>query len=59
WEIRILGKDNIRIFYAVVYKGDVLMLHGFIKKTRKTPRKELLVALDRYREWEESVERKS
>jgi len=51
WEIRILGKDNIRVFYVVPYKNTVLVLHGFIKKTQKTPNKEIKIALSRYREW--------
>jgi len=51
WEIRTLGKDNIRIIYAVVYKKDLLVIHGFIKKKQKTPKKELETALNRYREW--------
>ena len=51
WEIRILGKDSIRVFYAIPLKNVVLILHGFIKKTQKTPTKELRVALTRYSEW--------
>lgn len=51
WEIRLLGKDNIRIVYAVVINNQVLLLHGFIKKKRKTPKKEIEISLTRYREW--------
>lgn len=51
WEIRILGKHNLRILYVVPNKNLVLMLHGFIKKTNKTPHKELKTALNRYQEW--------
>jgi len=51
WEIRILGKDNIRIIYTVVFLGQILLLHGFIKKKQKTPKKELKTSLDRYKEW--------
>lgn len=51
WEIRILGKDNIRVLYAVVENESVLVLHGFIKKKQKTPQKELSLALSRYYEW--------
>jgi len=52
WEIRILGKDNIRIFYVVLLKETVLMLHGFIKKSQKTPQKEINIALNRYNDWQ-------
>ena len=48
WEIRILGKDNIRIIYAVVIKDSVMLLHIFSKKSQKTPTKDLDLALQRY-----------
>ncbi len=51
WEIRIKGKDNIRIIYVVQTKTSITVLHGFIKKTQKTPQKELNTALERYKVW--------
>lgn len=51
WEIRILGKDNIRVIYAVPLQNYVLLLHGFLKKSQKSPRKELTIALKRYDAW--------
>ncbi|MDP3917772.1 MAG: type II toxin-antitoxin system RelE/ParE family toxin [Candidatus Woesebacteria bacterium] len=51
WEIRILGKDSIRLIYAVVFKGHVLILHGFIKRKNKTPYKELKIAMQRFKIW--------
>lgn len=51
WEIRILGKDNIRILCVVASESYVLVLHGFSKKTQKTPLKETTIALKRYKEW--------
>ena len=51
WEIRILGKDNIRVIYAVIYKGDVLVLNGFVKKKQKTPNKEIQNSQNRLSEW--------
>lgn len=53
WEIRILGKDNIRVIYVLPHKECILALHGFIKKTQKTPEKELNVVYKRYKEWQE------
>ena len=35
WEIRLLGKDNIRILYVLPDKDVILVLHGFTKKTQK------------------------
>ena len=52
WEIRVLGKDSIRVIYIVPKKEIVLILHGFIKKTRKTPKKEVKTALQRWQEWQ-------
>ncbi len=47
WEIRVLGKDNIRIFYISIEKENVLLLHGFVKKTQKTEKKEISTAMKR------------
>lgn len=51
WEIRVLGKHNLRILYVIPKENLALILHGFIKKTAKTPKKELKAALNRYQEW--------
>lgn len=51
WEIRILGKDSIRILYLIPKKETVLVLHGFIKKTQKTSPAEFKIALKRYEDW--------
>ena len=51
WELRIVGKDNLRILYVVPGKNCILALHGFIKKTQKTPEKELSTALARFSGW--------
>ena len=51
WEIRILGKNNIRVIYVVPAKFKILVLHGFKKKTQKTPPKELKTATRRYQEY--------
>lgn len=51
WEIRILGQDNIRVFYASVLTNSIVVLHGFIKKSQKTPTRELETALGRLKDW--------
>jgi len=51
WEIRILGKDNIRIIYVAPGKTQVIALHGFVKKTNKTPPKEIRAAFNRWADW--------
>jgi len=51
WEIRILGKDNIRVIYAVLIEQEILLLHGFFKKSRKTPLSDINISLKRQKEW--------
>lgn len=51
WEIRILGKDNIRVIFIAFVNNLIIILHGFIKKTQKTPLKEMGVTYNRYRDW--------
>ena len=50
WELRILGRDNVRIICAPLPKKEVKILHIFRKKKQKTPAKELNLALKRYQE---------
>lgn len=51
WELRILGSDSIRIFYVTITGKMFLLLHGFKKKTQKTPRKEIDIAEKRFVEF--------
>lgn len=52
WEIRILGADSIRIFYVTITGKVFLLLHGFKKKTQKTPNKEVVIAKKRLNEYQ-------
>lgn len=45
-ELRVVGKDSIRIFY-MQQKDTYYLLHAFKKNTQKTPQKEITLALDR------------
>lgn len=51
WEYRIIGSDNIRIFYVAVTGKIFLILHGFKKKKQKTPAKEIKIAEERLQEY--------
>ena len=51
WELRILGRDSIRILYITAVGKKFLMLHGFIKKKQKTEKKEIKTALTRLLEY--------
>lgn len=51
FELRVKGKDGIaRIFYCTLMGKRIVMLHGFIKKSQKTPTKELKIARHRLSE---------
>ncbi len=51
WELRVLGRDNIRVIYVAPYKDTILALNAFIKKQDKAPIKELQTAWRRYLDW--------
>ncbi|MDA8168329.1 MAG: type II toxin-antitoxin system RelE/ParE family toxin [Nitrospiraceae bacterium] len=51
FEIRAKGKDGIaRVFYFTMTGQRIVLLHGFIKKTQKTPKKEIDTAAARMNE---------
>lgn len=51
FELRIKAKEGIsRVFYCTVKNHEIVMLHGFIKKTQATPKKELELAIKRMKE---------
>ena len=52
FEIRIKLKGEYRGFYAYIGKLDVVVLHFFRKKTKKTPTKDLELAQRRLRLYE-------
>jgi phage-related protein len=47
WELRILGEKSLRFFYVAFIQHSFLLLHVFVKKTKRTPQKEIRVALKR------------
>ena len=51
WELRILGKDNIRILYIAAKDKTFLLIHGFIKKKQRTDKKDIDTALFRLKEY--------
>ena len=51
FELRIKGVEGIaRVFFCTMMKQEIVMLHSFIKKTQKTPERELKVAKLRMKE---------
>ncbi len=50
-ELRLKAAEGIaRVFYCTIVERRIVMLHQFIKKSQKTPRKELEIALKRMKE---------
>lgn len=51
FELRIKGAEGIaRVFFCTLVRQEIVMLHSFIKKTQKTPEKELKIAKERMKE---------
>lgn len=51
WEIKFRSTSGgYRIFYVLVGKDEMIWLHAFQKKTQKTPKKELQIAMKRIKE---------
>lgn len=42
------GKESARVLFAKTADNDIVLLHGFIKKTRKTPKKDAQIAMHLY-----------
>jgi len=51
WELRLTGRDGIaRALYVTAVGRRVIVLRAFVKKTQKTPRAEIELALRRAKE---------
>ncbi len=51
FEIRVKTKSNIgRVFFCYVKGCELIVVHSLIKKTQKTPKKEIEIALKRAKE---------
>lgn len=50
-----VGSDISRVLYFFYYEGKIIITNGFVKKTQKTPRKQIKVAKDRRKDYIERV----
>ncbi len=51
WEMRLTGRDGIaRALYVTAVRQRVIVVRAFVKKTQKTPRAEIELALRRAQE---------
>jgi phage-related protein len=55
FELRVKAQEGIgRVFYCTLVRNRIVMLHQFVKKTQKTPPKDLAVARKRMKEWKDA-----
>lgn len=55
FELRIKAAEGIaRVFYCTVVSRRIVMLHHFVKKSDKTPRRELATARRRMKEFKDA-----
>ncbi|MEX2007862.1 MAG: type II toxin-antitoxin system RelE/ParE family toxin [Candidatus Levyibacteriota bacterium] len=50
YELRIRGKEELRIFYFFKQAKTIMLLHGFKKQKQETPQNELQIAKTRMKE---------
>ncbi len=50
WEIRTYLEKKISRVLITVFEGEIVLLHGFIKKTNKTPNDDLDLAIRRMKQ---------
>jgi phage-related protein len=53
WELRIRGRLHHRILYVAIRGQRMLLLHGFTKKSEKTPTREIQTATNRLADFRE------
>lgn len=46
FELRVRGKQEVRIFYTF-RRDEAVLLHGFVKKSKRIPKKEILLSLQK------------
>ncbi len=55
WELRTTGGKQHRVIYFAFLDRRLVLLHAFLKKTQKTPPKEIEIALKRMKDYLERV----
>lgn len=52
-ELRVeFSHNNHRIFYTTIEGKKIILLHAFLKKTRKTPKREIEHALNNFKDYQ-------
>jgi phage-related protein len=50
WEVRSTLRNTIARVLFVMHEGQIVLVHGFIKKTEKTPSQDLEIGIKRAKE---------
>ncbi|MYF75100.1 MAG: type II toxin-antitoxin system RelE/ParE family toxin, partial [Gemmatimonadetes bacterium] len=51
FELRLRAKEGIaRVFFCTIVNRKIVMLHSFVKKSQRTPKRDLDIAIQRMRE---------
>ncbi len=51
FEIRVKGRGQWRAIYGYIFENRIIILSAFQKKTQQIPKKELLIAIKRLRQY--------
>ena len=51
WEVRVALAGRVARVLFAMDDGEMVLLHGFIKKSRRTDAADIALALDRRKEW--------
>lgn len=57
WEVRSTLPARIARTLFFIHEGEIVLLHGFIKKTRKTPNEDRVLALQRKNAYSKSAKK--
>lgn len=49
------GKESARVLFSKTPDNDLVLLHGFLKRTQKTPKKDARIAMDNYERTKDGV----
>jgi phage-related protein len=55
WEVRSHIRDGIARVFFTIDKDEMVLLHGFVKKSQATPQSELATARERRRQYEQQA----
>jgi phage-related protein len=55
WEVRSVIRDGICRVFFTIHEDKIILLHGFVKKTQKTPPKEFDIVVARMKDFKKLI----